>query len=263
VTPRLAIELIRRGYRRHATYRAGTVAGIATNTIFGLLRGAILTAAIAAAAQPIAGYDRERALTYVWLGQALIGPIAIFRWTDISDRIRSGDLASDLSRPADFQLWWLCDDFGRGLYQALVRGTIQIAIGAVIGQVLLPQPSANLLWFALSVALAILVSFGLRFVTNLWVFWTVDPRGPTSVLLVLMVGLSGFTVPIDFYPDWFATIQRALPFAALVQGPIDVYLGHRSVMTVLSLQLVWGVALLLVGRAVMTAATRRLVVQGG
>ncbi len=261
--PRLAIELVRRGYRRHATYRAGTAAGIATNTIFGFLRGSVLTAAIVAAAQPIGGYDRAAALTYVWLGQALIGPIAIFRWTDISDRIRSGDLASDLSRPADFQLWWLCDDFGRGIYQSVVRGSIQIAIGAAIGQVMAPASAAHSLAFVASVALAVLVSFGLRFLANLWVFWTVDPRGPTSVLLILMVGLSGFTVPLDFYPEWFATLQRALPFASLVQGPIDVYLGHRAVLGVLVLQALWAVALLLAGRAVMAAATRRLVVQGG
>lgn len=263
VTARLAFELARRGFRRHATYRAATLAGIVTNTIFGFLRGAVLLAAIGAAAAPIAGYDRERALTYVWLGQALIGPIAIFRWTDIADRVRTGELASDLCRPADFQLWWLCDDLGRGTYQVVVRGSVQLAIGAAIGQVLAPSPWSRVGLFLVSVALAVIVSFGLRFLTNLWVFWTLDPRGPTAVYTVLAVGLSGFVIPIDFYPEWLVTLQRTLPFSALVQGPIDVYLGTRPAFEVLGLQLLWALVLFGSGRAVLGAASQRLVVQGG
>ena len=260
---RLAIELMRRGFRRHATYRSATVAGIVTNTVFGLLRGAVLVAAIDAAASPIAGFDRERALTYVWLGQALIGPVAIFRWTEIADRIRTGELASDLCRPADFQTWWFCDDVGRGIYQVDVRGVTQLSIGALIGQVLAPNPWGRVVLFVVSVGLAIAVSFGLRFLANLWVFWTLDARGPASVYTVLCVGLSGFIIPIDFFPDWLAAAQRLLPFAALIQGPIDVYLGHRSAAAVIGLQLVWATALAIAGRMVLARATHRLVVQGG
>lgn len=263
MTPRLAVELIRRGFRRHATYRAGTVAGLVTNTVFGLLRGAVLVAAIEAAAAPIAGFDRARALSYVWLGQALIAPVALFRWTDIADRIRTGELATDLARPADFQAWWLCDDLGRGLYQVATRTVAQLAVGALLGQLLAPQPWPRVLAFALGVVLAVVVSFGVRFLANLWVFWTLDARGPIAVYQVLCIGLSGFVVPIDFYPDWLATLQRLLPFASLVQAPIDLYLGNRAPLGVLALQALWAVTLLAAGRAVLVAATRRLEVQGG
>lgn len=263
MTPRLAFELARRGFRRHATYRAATVAGVVTNTIFGFLRGAVLLAAIGEAAGPLEGYDRERALTYVWLGQALIGPIAIFRWTEIADRIRTGELASDLSRPADFQTWWLCDDVGRGTYQVVVRGSVQLAIGALAGQMLAPTPWPRAGLFLVSVALAVVVSFGLRFLANLWVFWTLDPRGPTAIYTVLAVGLSGFVIPIDLYPDWLVTLQRLLPFSALVQGPVDVYLATRPAFEVLGLQLFWATVLIGAGRAVLGAASQRLVVQGG
>jgi ABC-2 type transport system permease protein len=263
VTPRLAVELIRRGFRRHATYRAATLAGVVTNTMFGFLRGAVLVAAIDAAAQPIAGYDRARALTYVWLGQALIAPIAIFRWTEIADRIRTGELAGDLSRPADFQGWWLCDDLGRGAYQCVARGVTQLTIGALVGQLAAPASLARLPAFVLSVGLAVVVSFGLRFLVNVWVFWTLDARGPTALYSVLAVALSGFIVPIDFYPDWLVAVQRVLPFASLVQGPIDVWIGTRDAIEVLALQLLWAIALLALGRVVVGSATRRLVVQGG
>jgi len=261
--PRLAIELARRGFRRHATYRAATVAGIFTNTIFGLIRGSILLAALAAADGPIGGYDRSRVLAYVWLGQALIGPIAIFRWTEIAERIRTGELASDLSRPADFQGWWLFDDLGRGLYQIVARGAIQFAIGALLVDLLMPDAPWRWAALAFSVLLAVVISFGLRFLANLWVFWTLDARGPLMLYTLLGVSLSGFVVPLDFFPSWLAAVQRALPFAGMVQGPIDVYLGTRSALSVLAMQVLWAVALLVAGRALLVVATRRLVVQGG
>lgn len=260
---RLAIELVRRGFRRHATYRAATVAGIVTNTVFGIVRGSILIAALRAAGTPIGGYDEARTLAYVWLGQALIGPIAIFRWTEIADRIRTGELASDLARPADFQAWWLCDDLGRGLYQIVARGAAMFVIGLLLTDMVLPDAPWRWAALALSVLLAVVISFGARFLANLWVFWTLDARGPLALYTLFGVALSGFVVPLDFFPPWLAALQRALPFAGMVQAPIDVYLGTRSAWSVLLLQGLWGVALLLAGRAVLTVAVRRLVVQGG
>ncbi len=41
-------EVAVRGYRRYATYRGATLAGISTNCAFGLLRGAVLLALLAA-----------------------------------------------------------------------------------------------------------------------------------------------------------------------------------------------------------------------
>ncbi len=40
-------QLVRAGFRRYATYRQASVAGLATNVVFGLLRAAVLTAVLA------------------------------------------------------------------------------------------------------------------------------------------------------------------------------------------------------------------------
>jgi ABC-2 type transport system permease protein len=46
----------RAGYRRHASYRQANLAGLATNTVFGLLRAAVL-AAVLAERGTVAGHD--------------------------------------------------------------------------------------------------------------------------------------------------------------------------------------------------------------
>ncbi len=255
-------QLAKLGWRRQTTYRAATLAGMFTNSVFGLVHGAILVAALHAARHDIGGYDARDALTYAWLAQALIGPIAIFRWTDIAERVRSGDIAIDFARPADVQQWWLCDDLGRGSSAVVFRAVPQFLIGAALFTLAYPAAAR---WVAIpvTVALAVVVSFGLRFLANLLVFWTFDERGPMSIHTLLFVGLSGMTVPLVFFPSWLATLLRALPWAAAVQTPVDVWLGNGNTAVLLALQALWAVVLLAAGRLVLARAHHKLVVQGG
>jgi ABC-2 type transport system permease protein len=78
--------------------------------------------------------------------------------------------------------------------------------------------------------------------------------------------LSGFVLPLPFFPDWLEAIARVLPFAAMVQIPIDVFLEQATgaeVAGLLLLQALWAVILLGLARIVLGAAIRQLVVQGG
>ena len=74
------------------------------------------------------------------------------------------------------------------------------------------------------------------------------------------------TLPLAFFPHWLETFARVLPFASIVQVPIDVYLGKHTgldLVWVLGVQAAWAVALLALGRVALTRGTRKLVVQGG
>jgi ABC-2 type transport system permease protein len=73
-------------------------------------------------------------------------------------------------------------------------------------------------------------------------------------------------VPITFFPGALRTIATLLPFAAVIQTPVDVWLGKDqglSLAGALAGQAAWAIALLLLGRLVLRAALKKLVVQGG
>lgn len=261
---RLALELARSEFRRYSSYRAATASGVFTNTVFGFLRAAVLIAALdASASGTIAGYDRRDALTYTWLTQALLMTIAIWNWNDIALRVQSGDIATDVVRPFDLQLWWLARDFGRAWYQILARGVIMMGIGSWAFDLMLPPSLLRWCGFALSVLLAVMVSFGLRFIVNLAVFWTFDWRGVSAVSNMLMSTLTGMSVPIAFFPEGISRVLKVLPWYQTIQAPIDAYLGKGSLAITLLEQTAWVVGTLVIGRIVLHAATRRLVVQGG
>ena len=84
-----------------------------------------------------------------------------------------------------------------------------------------------LVLFLVSLALAVVVSFGFRFLYNSAAFWITDVRGVTTLALTVSLFFSGMVLPLTFFPSWLRAIAHALPFASIVQTPIDVWLGKH------------------------------------
>ena len=262
---RLFFELARRGYRRYAAYPAAAFAGVFTNTFFGFMLAYILLA-VFRERDRVGSYDASDAVTYVWLAQGMLMTVYIWGWYEVAVRVRSGDIATDLQRPLDFQLYWLAQDLGRAAYHALYRGVPPFLVGTLVFDVRLPGDPLLWLAFALSVTLAVCISFAFRFLFNLAAFWLLDYRGVGVLAMVASTFFSGQIIPVPFFPDWLATVAWALPFAGMVQAPVEVFLGHArglELVGLLALQAVWAAALLGLGRVVFAAGTRKLVVQGG
>ena len=72
----LWFAVAQRSFRRYSTYRAATLAAIFTNCVFGII---ICFVYIAVWTQnPTAGgYDVKDAVTYAWVGQAMIMTVAV------------------------------------------------------------------------------------------------------------------------------------------------------------------------------------------
>ncbi|MFE1294556.1 ABC transporter permease [Streptomyces sp. NPDC014776] len=253
------------GFRRYATYRAATVAGVFTNTVFGLIL--VYTYLALWNEKPhLGGYDQAQATTYVWLGQALLSALAIGGGgveDELMERIRTGDIAIDLYRPVDLQLWWLAADVGRASFQLLGRGVIPFTFGALLFPVALPSRPATWAAFLLAVVLAMVVGFGIRYLVALTAFWLLDGTGVTQMLLITGFFCSGMLLPLNLFPGVIGEIVRALPWSSLLQAPADVLLGHAVPWRTYLFQAGWAVVLLAAGRAVQSVATRRVVVQGG
>jgi ABC-2 type transport system permease protein len=262
---RLYWEIARRGYRRYAAYPAATLAGIFTNTVFGFMRAYILLA-LYRHRDVIGGYDASDAVTYVWLGQGMLMTIYIWGWFELALRVRTGDIATDLTRPVHPLAYGLAFDLGRALYHALHRGIPPLLVGALVFD--LTGPSNPLVWlaFLVSVALAVCVAFGFRFLYNTAAFWLLDYRGVGVVASLFATLFAGTLVPLAYFPGWLETVAYALPFAAMLQIPIDVFVGRTGgleIVGALAFQIGWAAALLLAARAAFAAGTRKLVVQGG
>ncbi|WP_371785337.1 ABC transporter permease [Streptosporangium subroseum] len=251
------------GFRRHSTYRAAAIAGAFTNTVFGILRAYVLIA-LWEARPGLAGYDIADAVTFCFLSQAFIGPMQVFGGgLELSERVRTGDVAIDLIRPASLQMWSLADDLGRAAYLFLLRSLPPTVVGAALFGLVVPIAPATWAFFLASLVLGVIVSFGWRYLIALSACWIIDDRGVQSLSLVMTFFFSGMVLPLNLFPGWLGALAGALPWSAMVQVPADVYLGKRDVLEALGFQSAWAVALLLLGALVTRAARRKVVVQGG
>jgi ABC-2 type transport system permease protein len=265
---RLYAAVLGGAFRRHATYRTATFAGLVTNVVFGVIISYTYTA-LWHERPGLGGYDQAQALTYVWLGQALLMTMVMMGGgfeDELIERIRSGDVAVDLYRPADLQLWWLASDLGRAAFHLLVRGLVPLALAAFLFHLTFPADGWVWLAFLLSVLLGLLVSFGVRYLVALSTFWLMDGAGVTQIVWVTGLFFTGLMLPLNVFPGALGEVARVLPWSALLQIPADIFLGKRtgaSLGTAFAVQAAWAVALLTTGRLVQSVATRRVVVQGG
>lgn len=262
---RLYWEVACRGFRRYSTYRGATVAGVFTNTVFGFMRAYVYLALFASRAD-VGGFDVTDTLTYTFATQGMLMVAYIWGWWEIALTIRSGDIVTDLYRPLDYQLYWLAQDIGRATYHAIFRGIPPFVIGALAFHLRLPEHPLTWLAFAASIFLAVCVSFSLRFMVNLSAFWLLDYRGVGGLAAAAWTFLSGFAVPIAFFPETLQAVTRALPFVAFVEIPVEIFLEKEqgpALAGALAFQAAWAAALLLAGRLMLSAATRKVVIQGG
>ena len=169
----------------------------------------------------------------------------------------------DLYRPVDLQLWWLANDVGRASFQLLGRGVVPFAVGALFFPTALPGEPAVWAAFLVSLLLALLVGFAIRYLFALSVFWMLDGQGAAQALMVTGIFCSGMTLPLNAFPGALGEVVRVLPWAAQLQVPADVLMGETAPLGAFAFQAAWAVVLLAVGRLVQSAATRRVVVQGG
>lgn len=256
---------VRAGFRRYATYRQATVAAAFTNSIFGFLKCYVLLAVLGDRAT-VAGYDAVQLATFVWLGQGLLGVVELFTWTELAERVRDGTVASDLLRPVDPVWAYLGTDLGRAGHAAMTRLAVPLLVGAAFFPLYVPTRPGTWPLAAVSITLAVVVSFGTRYLVNLVAFWWLDIRGMNTVWLIGSTMLSGLSVPVAFFPDVLRPVLWATPFPWMFQAPIDVVLergGADHQLLLVAGQVVAAAALLATCRLVQRRAVRRLVIQGG
>jgi ABC-2 type transport system permease protein len=263
---RLYWEVTRTTARRMATYRGATFAGIVTNSVFGFIQAYVLLA-VWEAKPSIGGFDAVDAVTFTFVVQGLLMTVGMFGGDqEMSERIHSGEVAVDLCRPYDYQAWWAGVAYGKASFYAWARGIPPFVVGALVFDMRLPPEPWMWPAFVVGVVLAVGVGFGWQFLLQTCAFWLVDVRGLNQLGWITALTLSGTVVPLVLFPAGVESVLRALPFASMMQLPVEVFLGKHTGLDLVAVYLVqaaWLVALGLAGRLLLARAERKVVVHGG
>jgi ABC-2 type transport system permease protein len=230
-----------------------------------MLRAAVLVALYGTSRQ-VAGLSLTDVVTYTGLTQAIIACLSFFGWWDVMESVYSGDVSSDLLRPMDYFSFWLARDLGRAVASLLTRGVTLILAYALVFDITVPESPGRWGTTGAALILSILTSFSWRFLVNLAAFWTPDARGVARLGYTLSWFLSGFLMPLRFFPEWFVKACHLTPFPSMVNTVVETYLGvlqGSDLLRALAGQMIWVGLLSIACHFTLRAGVRKLVVQGG
>jgi ABC-2 type transport system permease protein len=250
-------SIVRLSARTGLAYRASFVLGMG-GLVFQLLAMIAIWRALIASGAPL-GFTHPQMTAYLLVAfttTTLMGSVGDYT---MAERIRSGEVATDLVRPIDYQAARFAECFGMVGLEVAMIAVVGTAVVALAGPVAGP---ADPVLFAVSLLLVIPIKFGIVYLSSLLCFWTQNYMGVTWARDAIGSLFSGALVPLAFFPGWFQGLAAALPFASIVSTPALVYLGRAGVTAIL-VQAAWGLGLLLVGRLAWRGAVKQLTVHGG
>ncbi len=217
----------------------------------------------------IANLSLQQIITYVWLAQVffLMQPMNVD--SEILQKIISGDVGIELCRPLNLYYYWFAKIAAGRFIPLLWRGSFVLMAGLLAPAEYKMIPPSSLLGFLcalLSLASAFLLcsAFGTLVSTiRLNITWG---DGPTYIIMLVASVLSGTYIPLQLWPDFMQNLLLIQPFAGYLDIPLRLYLGTlapENALWAVSLQLLWTLGFILVGKRILSAQLKKIVVQGG
>jgi ABC-2 type transport system permease protein len=237
----------------------------AVGTLLWILVLTRVWAAVFAGRPMIAGFTLETMVVYLTLAnlQAVVvdSPLAYI----IANRVRSGEVIFDVSRPLGYPGQMLALQAGQSLIQIAVM-VVVLPLAGLAGGLSAPAGLAAGLLYPVAVLLGWLLNALLALLIGLSAFWTVDNMGLTTLFRFIAVFLAGVSVPLTFYPGPLRALTAALPFRFIAYEPAAIYIGQvhgNPVLAGFALALGWVAALAGLIALVWRRAYRKIVVHGG
>ncbi|MEZ4235721.1 MAG: ABC-2 family transporter protein [Myxococcota bacterium] len=250
-------------YRQLAAYAVANRAGAFTNGLFLVFRAHLFQACFDAGR--IGGLTPLQATGYAAVTQALL--MVCPQWVNVglADTVRSGQIAVELLRPADFVWLHFAGRAGASAFYLVHRTLPLLVFAYAIG--LAPAPSPWSLALCLVVVpLAAVVANALLFLVEVSSFWLESDRGVRYLLVGVALLPSGLSLPLSWFPAPVQALFLATPFPYTLHLPAEAFIGRigpEQAVWAVGAQLAWAIGLVAASRWAFSRGVRRLVVLGG
>ena len=178
----------------------------------------------------IAGYTRDKILTYVFLTSIITSIVFSNRSIDAAGEISDGRLSNYLLKPLNYHLYWFARDFADKFLNIIFSiGEIILLYFILRPPIFLQTDPMIIFQFFLAIIGAIFLNFLLGNFTSYFSFWTPgNAWGFWFLYLIFRDFLGGVMYPLDIFPKTTTQILNLLPFSYLLYFPANVYLGKIS-----------------------------------
>jgi ABC-2 type transport system permease protein len=221
----------------------------------------------------IAGYTMAMAVWYFIIAEVPSFGMGRF-FISLSQDLKSGQVAYQLSRPYDFVHYQYAERFGGSLADAVVI----LAEGLLIGVLLLggipaiaPAQGSSLIMETGRVALLVIslllagsLGFFLQLCLAMTAFWLEENEAFFWIYQKLML-IIGTLIPIEFLPDEVVAIALWTPFPYLSYAPARIFVAFSWAQagSLIARQLIWLVVAVALAKLVFALGSRRIAMNGG
>ena len=261
------LTLTRAGIIESLQFRLSMLVMVAGNLLYLIVIYFLWKAIYASADSDVVnGMTFSDTLIYLVLATALFNFMEMYTVWQVGRDIQSGKIVLDLVKPMDYRryiFWSFSGAFVTNFFCTFLPTFIVVAIvtnGAI-------HMGLNLLYFAVSVVLAIMVNFSIDFIVATICLYTESIWGIKMMKQVIVLLLSGATVPLAFFPDTLRNIVDHLPFQAICNAPLTLLLDGdpdmKDVCITLGTQLAWCVGMFIVSKLFWKHSIKQITVNGG
>ena len=211
----------------------------------------------------LAGYSLVEIVWYLAMTETIT--LSTSRaFVDISDAVKSGDLAYTLTRPVSYPFFQVAQSLGNSLPRLglnLLTASAVVALGVGVGAGSLPGIAA----FFVTAALALLLDALIAVLIGLSAFWIEEVMPIFWIYQKLLFTIGGLFMPLEMLPLWLRRISMWLPFRYVANVPARVFVAFewREALGAAAGQVAYIVVMTVLVLLVWRVAQRRMVVHGG
>lgn len=205
-------------------------------------------------------------IIYLVLATALNGFMEMYIVWEIGKNIQSGKIILDLLRPMKYRTFLFWSFSGNFVTHFFLRFLPTFVIVCVVTHGTVPL-KCNLIYFIISVIIAISINYSIDFITGTICLYTESVWGINIMRQVIVLLLSGATVPLAFFPEPLKTIAKCLPFQSIYNAPLIILLDGtpqmKTLIPVLGMQLFWCLIMTILSKLFWKISIRKITVNGG
>ncbi len=258
-------EYMRISFHKMLAYRVSYLIGVITYIIHVSVYY-FLYKALYHQSHTINGYDLQQMVTYVAIGWISKSFYLNYIDRELTEEVKSGHVAMDLIKPIDFQLMCFARGLGQSLFRIVLFTPPIIIVTTCMFPISGPASPVHMFFFILSTFLSVLIYSGINYTIGLLSIFFLSISGILYSKNMIIELLSGLLIPLDWFPLWFQKFSAFLPFQAIAFLPLKIYLGRldgSGLVYAISLQFLWVIITMLIGRLVWKICQRQILIQGG
>ena len=234
------LTLTRMGVMESLQFRLSMLVIFAGNLLYLVVVYFLWKAIYASSGEEVVnGMTFHDTLIYLVLATALFNFMEMYTVWQMGRAIQSGSIVLYLLKPI--------------VVNVVTRGAVPLGM--------------NLLYFVIAVVIAVMINYNIDFFVGTICLYTESIWGINIMKQVIVLLLSGATIPLAFFPETIRNIVNWLPFQSIYNAPLTLLLGKsadiKDVAVTIGTQLIWLAVTYAISKLFWKISLPQITVNGG